>query len=85
VAYRRHRRDVRIDLGVIEMGKTGRLTDYIEKPAFHYSVSMGIYVSEPAESHPTWPAVWFPELILCLLRQTTVQNHPFDRWLNRPA
>jgi NDP-sugar pyrophosphorylase family protein len=42
-----HKRNVKIDLGVIETDTAGRLTDYIEKPIYHYRVSMGIYVFEP--------------------------------------
>jgi len=39
-------REVKIDFGVIEY--TGNLlTDYIEKPKYDFSVSMGIYVFEP--------------------------------------
>jgi len=41
------RRPVPIDLGIVEMDGTNRLTDYIEKPTLHYQVSMGIYVFEP--------------------------------------
>jgi NDP-mannose synthase len=40
-------RDVTIDLGIVETDETGRVVGYIEKPAFHYDVSMGIYVFEP--------------------------------------
>ena len=41
------RRPVQIDLGIVKMDETNRLTDYIEKPTLHYEVSMGIYVFEP--------------------------------------
>jgi NDP-sugar pyrophosphorylase family protein len=40
-------RDVTIDLGVVETNESGQVIRYIEKPAFHYDVSMGIYVFEP--------------------------------------
>jgi len=43
-----HRRTVRIDYGVIETDDKGRLTRYIEKPEYHYRVSMGINVFEPS-------------------------------------
>ncbi len=39
-----HRKEVRIDLGVLEADEHGRLTRYIEKPTQHYDVSMGVYV-----------------------------------------
>jgi NDP-sugar pyrophosphorylase family protein len=42
-----HRRDVKVDLGVIEINERMELTGYIEKPTLHYLVSMGIYVFEP--------------------------------------
>ncbi len=35
---------VKIDLGVLELSKEGRIVDYIEKPTMHYPVSMGIYL-----------------------------------------
>jgi len=81
-----HRRDVKIDLGVIETEASGRLTDYIEKPTYHYRVSMGIYVFEPAvlDYIPPGQRFDFPELILRLLRASqTVQSYPFDGyWLD---
>lgn len=40
-------RDVKIDLGVVEHDEQGALTKYIEKPTYHYQVSMGIYMLEP--------------------------------------
>jgi NDP-mannose synthase len=42
-----HRRTVQIDYGVIESDPSGRLERYIEKPEYHYLVSMGINVFEP--------------------------------------
>jgi len=42
-----HRRTVRIDYGVIENDDEGRLVHYIEKPEYHYQVSMGVNVFEP--------------------------------------
>jgi NDP-sugar pyrophosphorylase family protein len=41
-----YRREVRIDLGVIE-SEDGWVKDYIEKPTYHYAVSTGIYIFEP--------------------------------------
>lgn len=35
---------VKIDLGVLELSKEGRIVDYIEKPTMRYPVSMGIYL-----------------------------------------
>jgi len=42
------RRDVNVDLGVIETDDAGLVTGYIEKPTYHYAVSTGIYIFEPA-------------------------------------
>ena len=43
-----NRKSVKIDLGVLETGDDGVVTDYIEKPEKTYSVSMGVYVYEPS-------------------------------------
>ena len=43
-----YQRDVKIDLGVIEIGPDNWVANYIEKPTYHYAVSMGIYLFEPA-------------------------------------
>ena len=43
-----HRRTVKIDYGVIETGRDGTLERYIEKPEYHYRVSMGINIFEPS-------------------------------------
>jgi NDP-sugar pyrophosphorylase family protein len=40
-------KDVKIDLGVLEVADDHTLTNYIEKPVLKYKVSMGIYVFEP--------------------------------------
>jgi NDP-sugar pyrophosphorylase family protein len=42
-----YQRDVKIDLGVIEIRSDNWVSKYIEKPTYHYSVSMGIYIFEP--------------------------------------
>lgn len=42
-----YQRDVKIDLGVIEMSPDNWVMNYIEKPTYHYAVSMGIYIFEP--------------------------------------
>jgi NDP-mannose synthase len=41
-----YRREVKIDLGVIE-SEDGWVKDYIEKPTYQYAVSTGIYIFEP--------------------------------------
>lgn len=42
-----YERDVPIDLGVIHTDAAHNVTGYIEKPVYHYQVSMGVYVLEP--------------------------------------
>jgi NDP-sugar pyrophosphorylase family protein len=42
-----YQRDVKIDLGVIAVDSDNWVADYIEKPTYHYDVSMGIYIFEP--------------------------------------
>lgn len=42
-----NKKEVRLDLGVVVMGKDGRVKDYLEKPVNTYFDSMGIYVYEP--------------------------------------
>jgi len=42
-----HHRKIKIDLGIIQWDGDARITGYIEKPSYDYSVSMGIYVFEP--------------------------------------
>jgi NDP-sugar pyrophosphorylase family protein len=39
-----HQRDAKIDFGVIERDADGRLITYVEKPVYHFDVSMGVNV-----------------------------------------
>ncbi|MFC2070997.1 NDP-sugar synthase [Chloroflexota bacterium] len=41
------KRDSYIDYGTVKLDDAGRITDYIEKPTIHHTVSMGVYVCEP--------------------------------------
>lgn len=81
-----HQRDARIDLGVIQTDAAGRIVDYIEKPTYHYLVSMGIYVFEPTVLRHIAPGqrLDFPDLVLRLLAAgEKVQSHSFDGyWLD---
>lgn len=74
-----HRKDVKIELGVIE-GEGAPVSDYIEKPTLSYEVSMGIYVygSEAIREIP--PGRFdFPDLVLALLeRGMPVRKFAFD-------
>ena len=63
-----HRRQVKIDLGVLECGDDYRIIGYNEKPEYSYNVSMGIYVYEPAVLKFIAPGIYldFPDLVLKL-------------------
>jgi NDP-sugar pyrophosphorylase family protein len=64
-----HRREVKIDLGVIE-SEDGWVKDYIEKPTYYYAVSTGIYIFEPQvlKYVVKGQRLDLPELVLRLVR-----------------
>jgi NDP-sugar pyrophosphorylase family protein len=66
-----YQRDVKIDLGVIEVDTDNWVKNYIEKPTYHYAVSMGIYLFEPAILKYIVPnqRLDLPELVLKLLKE----------------
>jgi NDP-sugar pyrophosphorylase family protein len=82
---------VEIDLGVLIADGRGLLTDYIEKPAHEFKVSMGIYVFNKSVIQHIPKNVYydFPTLVKALLeRGIKVMSYPFnDIWLDigRPA
>lgn len=47
-----YRREVKIDFGVIEPDDHGILKNYIEKPTYHFMVSMGVNVLKPQLVRP---------------------------------
>jgi NDP-sugar pyrophosphorylase family protein len=79
-------RDVNIDLGVIETDHQNRVQRYIEKPTYHYTVSTGIYIFEPAvlKYIPYQIPQDLPALILNLLAEGhEVATYPFEGlWLD---
>lgn len=81
-----HRREVKIDLGVIELNGGNRIVGYIEKPRYDYSVSMGIYVFEPTVIPyiPRGEYLDFPDLIHRLLdnREMVVGYPNTGYWLD---
>jgi NDP-sugar pyrophosphorylase family protein len=85
-----HRRQVKIDLGVIQWDGDERVSGYIEKPTTDYTVSMGIYVFEPRilDYIPVGQYLDFPDLILKLIASgETVSGYVFDGYwmdLGRP-
>ncbi len=85
-----HRRQVKIDLGVIQWDGDDRVKGYIEKPINDYTVSMGIYVFEPRvlDYIPVGEYLDFPDLILKLIANGEMVNgYTFDGYwmdLGRP-
>lgn len=85
-----HQRQVRIDLGVVQSSADHKITDYIEKPSYDYTVSMGIYVFEPRVLGfiPQGQYLDFPNLVLNLIAAgEKVVAYPFDGYwmdLGRP-
>lgn len=76
-----HRRQVRIDLGVIEIDGGHRVKGYIEKPSYDYHVSMGVYVFDPGVLNyiPRGEYLDFPDLVCKLLAEDEkVLAFPFD-------
>ena len=64
-----HRRQVTIDLGVIE-ARDGRIVGFVEKPAYDYRVSMGVYAvsREALATYGIGEALGFGRFILDLIR-----------------
>jgi NDP-sugar pyrophosphorylase family protein len=85
-----HHRQVKIDLGVIQWDGDARITGYIEKPSYDYSVSMGIYVFEPRVLAyiPKGQYYDFPDLVKALIANgERVVGYRFDGYwqdLGRP-
>ena len=81
-----HRREHRIDYGVLDVDPSGALAEFREKPTATYDVSMGIYMVSRAilEYLPADAAYGFDALMLDLLRdRKTVQVRPFEGyWLD---
>lgn len=76
-----HKRQVKINLGVVELDEINQVVGYIEKPSYDYTVSMGIYVFEPCVlKHIPYNAYLdFPDLVLKLIGAgEKVSAYPFD-------
>jgi NDP-sugar pyrophosphorylase family protein len=72
-----HQREVQVSLGVLKFddgGDEDRLTGYIEKPTYHYEVSMGVYAFSPRALEAIEPnqRLDFPDLVLRLLERGEV-------------
>jgi NDP-sugar pyrophosphorylase family protein len=85
-----HQRQVKVDLGVVQWGGNNLIKDYIEKPAYDYTVSMGVYVFEPEVMKfiPFNMYQDFPELVLKMIEAgEKVVGYAFDGYwmdLGRP-
>jgi NDP-sugar pyrophosphorylase family protein len=85
-----HRRDVQVSLGVLQFGDDGdrdRLTGYVEKPAYQYEVSMGVYAFSPRVLGHIEPGerLDFPDLVLRLLaagEEVRARRSERDYWLD---
>lgn len=81
-----HKRSVKIDLGVLELDKVSTVQRYIEKPTYHYTVSMGIYVFSPSVMHFIEKDKYldFPDLVKLLLKkgEKVYAYQSEDYWLD---
>jgi len=79
-------REVKIDLGVIDIDDNNWVKDYIEKPTYKYSVSTGVYIFEPQVLDFITPnqRLDLPEMVLRLINQGYPVNvYRFDGyWLD---
>jgi NDP-sugar pyrophosphorylase family protein len=85
-----HRREVQVSLGVLKFDDADdadRLTGYIEKPTYHYEVSMGVYAFSPRVLGHIEPGVRldFPDLVLRLVEAgepVRARRSEDDYWLD---
>lgn len=80
------KRSVKIDFGVPQVEKDGRIVGYVEKPEIDYLVSMGVYAFEPDVLEYIRPNEYldFPDLIRKLISNgKTVKGYVYDGpWLD---
>lgn len=71
VSIAMYQRDHKIDFGILTTDENKNLLEYIEKPTYHYQVSMGIYAfsREAVDFIPPNQYYDFPDLIKALLKQ----------------
>ena len=81
-----YKRDAKIDYGVIRYDNNNMITEFIEKPFYHFDVSMGIYSlnRRVIEGLPKGKAYGFDELMRDGLRnKLKLAAYPFDGfWLD---
>lgn len=66
-----YQKEVKIDLGVLKLSDTQKIIDYIEKPVYNFSVSMGIYAMDKSvlDFLPENEYYDLPNLILKLIEE----------------
>ena len=81
-----YQKNYKIDLGIIKNNEDTLIIDYIEKPIYAFTVSMGIYVFEVNVLNYIEPNKYldFPDLVKRLLADgQKVGSYPFDGyWLD---
>jgi len=79
-------RESRNDFGVLEIGSTGMVTDFTEKPTFSFTVSAGVYVfsRDVLQYVPKGERFGFDQLMETLLENSVpVATYPYDGyWLD---
>ena len=76
-----HKRQVKINLGLVQVNGGNEIVGYIEKPIYDYTVSMGIYIFEPdlLKYIPHNEYLDFPDLVLKLIAaKEKVVAFPFE-------
>jgi NDP-sugar pyrophosphorylase family protein len=86
VSVSAYRRQVKIDFGVLRYDKSGHLTEFQEKPAFDFDVSMGIYCINRTviEALPRGAKYGFDNLMIDrLANKQNIDIRPFSGyWLD---
>ncbi len=81
-----HRREIKLDLGIMDVGEDHVLRGFQEKPTFCYPVSMGVYVYEPEVLSYVKPGQYldFPHVVWQMLGdEKRITSYPFDGyWLD---
>lgn len=79
-------KEVKIDLGVLQVNQRHEVEKYTEKPTYTYTVSMGIYVIDPAALRyiPRGQRFDFPDLVQKLLEEDQkISGYEFGgQWLD---
>lgn len=81
-----YKRDVYIDFGVLGYNEDKVITDFIEKPTYHFDVSMGVYVfsRKILDYIPKNGSFGFDELMILLTgKKMPIFSYPYDGfWLD---